>query len=179
MSAIWTPHLDPGERILWEGRPSDRLFLLRGADLFMVPYSLAFTGILAWMILPTFPDENAAPLLSVLVLGFGLYLIFGRFFHDRYRRRRTVYALNDRRAFIARQDTDRAPQTKVLDRSVPVAVVTGRNGRVTFGPPPRSFSYRWPAELYLGQDGSFTFRGLEDPEAVFALVQSLRREQAT
>ena len=96
-------YLQPGERILWTGRP-DPSRLIGRFDGFLIPFSLMWGGgAIIWeggVIL------TGAPVLFWLwgapFVVVGQYFIWGRFVYKRWDRRRTVYALTNQRALILR-----------------------------------------------------------------------------
>jgi hypothetical protein len=96
-------YLQPGEKILWTGRP-DPSRLVSRTDAFLIPFSFMWGGFaIVWeggVLLtgaPTFFWLWGIPFVVV-----GQYLIWGRFLYKRWDRRRTVYALTNQRALILR-----------------------------------------------------------------------------
>jgi hypothetical protein len=90
---VLTGIVEPGESLIWAGRPAQGLRLTR-SDLLTIPFSLLWV----WLI------GDAVPLLfrlwGIPFVVIGLYLIAGRFFVDARRRARTYYGLTDTRVLI-------------------------------------------------------------------------------
>jgi Bacterial PH domain len=103
--------LDPGEKLLWSGRPAQGI-LFRSSDIFLIPFSLLWGGFaifweLAALVATSRAGARAAgpvayvfPLFGLPFVVVGLYLMVGRFLVDRAQRRNTVYGITDRRAII-------------------------------------------------------------------------------
>jgi hypothetical protein len=96
-------YLQPGERILWTGRP-DPARLIGRSDALLIPFSLMWGGgAIVW---EGGVALTGAPLLFLLwgapFVVVGQYFIWGRFLYKRWDRRRTVYALTNQRALILR-----------------------------------------------------------------------------
>lgn len=176
-SGGWTPHLDPGERLLWEGRPDERLFLFERRDIFGVPFSLLWGGgVFFWLATAI---GSGAPLSLVIwgspLVAFGAYMIVGRFFVDAWIRRRTRYAITDRRALIARDAFGRSMREMPLRPGLEVELREGGLDSVRLGPAPATFGESGRGD-WLGDDGSFTLRGLADGERVHAVIRSVLRD---
>lgn len=107
-------YLDPGEKLVWSGRPKQGLRLQAG-DVFVIPFSLMWGGFAFFWeasVLGLTPltihthvaMHGGAPLLmAIWGIPFclvGLYMIFGRFFFDAYARCKTWYGVTDRRAIV-------------------------------------------------------------------------------
>ncbi len=168
MSAGWTPYLLPGERMLWQGRPDDGVYLdrwTRGQGLF----GLAFVGFaLVWVVLSA-QIAGDIPVLGLIFplsgLPFvvaGLWLAGGAYWGQAYLRRHATYSLSNRRAFIA---------TRVLGRkslvSLPVTPTTPL--RLIPGPVP-SVHFLPEQPMGLGLAG---FDYLPEAEKVFKLMRQI------
>jgi hypothetical protein len=98
-------HLRPGETLLWVGRPVQGI-VFRRTDWAIILFSLAWTAVaISWVTGALRYGINVLlnPCPNVVivgVLGFGLYMLVGRFLDDARQRSRTWYALTDRRALI-------------------------------------------------------------------------------
>ena len=94
-----TPHLHPGDRLLWAGRPKQGL-LLRGEDAWLIPFSLvwcffSFPGSLSRLV-----SGGGFSFFDLFFIIAGLYLLIGRFFVDMWLRAHTTYGLTERQAII-------------------------------------------------------------------------------
>src|SRR6478735_6022360 len=101
-------YLQPGEKVLWTGRP-DPGRLLSSKDAYLIPFSLMWGGFaIVWEggVLLTMAGANGAPIFVALwgipFVVAGQYLIWGRFLVKRWDRRRTVYAVTDQRVLVLR-----------------------------------------------------------------------------
>ena len=91
--------LVPGEAVLWKGKPNDKK-LLSAQDIFLIPFSLFWCGgVITW---ETIAITQGAPfffwIFGIPFICVGLYIVFGRFIHQKYILKNTRYALTTHRA---------------------------------------------------------------------------------
>jgi len=140
------PYLQPGEAVLWTGRPDPRR-LLTGKDLFLIPFSLLWGGFaIVWeaTVLAFGSGPNKAPVFFVLwgipFVLIGQYIIWGRFLVKRWNRQRTAYAVSNQRVLILR---GRSLQSMFLSQ-LPTIVQSSRadgSGSLEFGNGGSPFGY--------------------------------------
>lgn len=101
------PELQPGERLLWSGRPDTSRWLVPddpwlGLVLAGGLFDLGLSAIILSSNLRADVSgfDLVAVLLGLLFAGFGLYLVIGRFIVRRYFGRRTAYGLTNLRALV-------------------------------------------------------------------------------
>ena len=133
--------LQPDEHLQWAGRPNpNRLFT--AMDIFLIPFSLLWGGFAVFWevvaltsVLRVGGDALLFPLFGLPFLVLGLYLIFGRFVVKSYTKRRTVYAVTDRRVIAVTTAFRRTVRSASLKRlpGLEVSTGSGRSGTVTFG----------------------------------------------
>jgi hypothetical protein len=173
-------YLDPGEQPRWVGWPP-RGLLLRPMDAFLIPFALFWCGFVAvWEIGVLQTDVGLfMSLWGLMFVLIGLYLLFGRFIVDAYRRRRTLYALTGRRALILSGVWRRSLRSIDLATLSEVRFTEGRHGRgtISFGreiPAPWAGSAELPA---YGQPAP-SFEAIDDAAEVFRLIRTLQRGSA-
>jgi hypothetical protein len=100
---VFRDHLLEDERIVWSGRPDTGMHFTL-LDLFIVPFSVLWGGFaIFWELSVLIPDAEKgnidieSVLFGIPFVLIGVYLIFGRFIYKRWRKRRTYYAITDRR----------------------------------------------------------------------------------
>jgi hypothetical protein len=138
------PDLLPDEQVVWTGQP-DAGRILDASDILLIPFSLLWGGFaifweanaLGWAPLssgrpaPTFFILWGVPFVLV-----GLYMIFGRFIHKVWTRKRTYYALTTKRALILTETWGRSVRSFNLDR-LPGITTSSRgdgSGSIVFSP---------------------------------------------
>ena len=102
--AAISPELLSGESVVWAGQPS-RKVIFHPSDGFMIPFSLLWGGFaIVWESMVVAPAQNNAGETSIFMMLWGIpfivigqYLIWGRFFHDACLKKRTFYAVTNRR----------------------------------------------------------------------------------
>ena len=169
-------HLSPGERVLWMGQPI-RGLRFTASDVLFVPFSFLWGGFaLFWEAQVV---RSSAPLLfrlwGIPFVLVGLYLIIGRFFHDAWRRSRTLYALTDQRAIIVGGGIQQRLRSLAL-RSLPEISISderGGRGTITFGSATHPFGLfgrsSWPG---TGQTAAPAFEGIESARSVHELIRN-------
>ena len=98
----WKNLLNPGEKVLWQGRPNTGL-RWRKPSAFKFPMTLIFAGTAIYIQLGVYGKSNPKFML-LFGSGFvavGVFLTVGLFFWDSYKRRYTRYILTNKRAFVA------------------------------------------------------------------------------
>lgn len=127
------PYLVNGEYILWKGKP-EKKNIFTSADVFMIPFSILWCGFaLFWEITAIMSD---APfffaIFGIPFIIVGLYLVFGRFIHAAYKRKRTAYVITNKK-IIRRQ----GKKIDMLDgKTMPpmyVDIHKDGNGTIRFG----------------------------------------------
>lgn len=173
MSHDWSSHLTPGERVVWEGRPDTGLFVFRAYDGFLIPFAVFFGIVAVGVILVGALNDVVFLAVGVIFALTALYMGVGRFFVSQSRRKRSRYALTDRRALI----TEGAGAAKGM-ALVPDLPIIQRGDRVTFGKPVPAFTNRSSAAAFAGGDADFTFVGLEDAQAVHEMADRIKAGEA-
>jgi len=109
--SVFASRLDPGETILWSGQPKQGL-RLQAQDVFLIPFSLMWggfaffweAGVLGLIHLNANRPQNSPPaffaLWGIPFVLIGIYMIVGRFFYDAALRKKTYYAVTNRRLMI-------------------------------------------------------------------------------
>ena len=171
--ARWAPWLLTGERLLWAGRPK-RGLVFRWADLYLVPFSLAWAAAALVTEFGFLSDE--APNLSgfwlVPILLLAFYLFPGRFLFEAVLRGRTHYAVTSRRVLVLRSAPFGDVRSVDLDY-LPLLELHERGARGTL-----LFDSGQESGQWLGRESDPPFLGLrglqfyriEQPRLVYELV---------
>jgi hypothetical protein len=122
-----------GESIHWAGMPNPSK-IFHSDDWQTIPFSLIWTGFFVFLegqALGFWPDSaKPSPTDTFMVLWgipflvFGQYIVWGRFLEDAWRKRRTYYAVTNRRVLIIQETWKRKSQFIFLD-AIPEIVREG------------------------------------------------------
>lgn len=171
------------ERVLWTGQPETSVHLTR-ADVFLIPFSLLWGGfalfweisVIAW----------GAPLIFPFVGGLfvlmGLYMIFGRFIYKYWKKKKTYYAVTNKRILILTKLWGRNFQTTYIN-SIPAINKSIRSdgiGTIKFGNPSFMASmYENTGMVFFGPPGIKdvpTFYDIKDANRVYEMANELREK---
>ncbi|HET7856676.1 MAG TPA: hypothetical protein VFL41_09495 [Gaiellaceae bacterium] len=167
-----------GERLLWVGRPYPGRVFDR-SDAFLIPFSLLWGGFaIFWEAGVILSGWEFGAVWGIPFVAFGLYLIAGRFFVKVRRRRRTHYAVTDRRVFSKRDDATRAAFIHSIP-TINARLQADGSGSVIFG------NRSWMQDAYADSGLDFfasgygasewvSFNDIPDARAVVDLVNELR-----
>lgn len=89
-------YLTSGERIIWKGKPG-KGNLLSSSDVFLIPFSIVWGGFAFFWEFMVISSGGPAffALFGLPFVLLGVYLIFGRFIHLAYLRKRTFYVITN------------------------------------------------------------------------------------
>ncbi|MEM8837929.1 MAG: hypothetical protein AAGE89_07540 [Pseudomonadota bacterium] len=170
-------YLDPDEEILWQGQPDHRLFLIGGEDFLLIPFSVIWMSATIWGLGVTAAQPTGFPTTMMILLFFfvGVYLTIGRYIFDAQARRRTLYAVTNKKAYILELSRQRRLQVLPIRPNTPVELFEGHLGfvRLGRGPEPNNPTI----SLWFGGDGTFSFRALDDPRTVYSIIKKIQAEQ--
>lgn len=166
--SAWDTILDPGETILWQGRPDGSVQIAAG-NMAMMFFGMAFAGFaLFWMVMASLAG-GFFWMFGLLHFAVGLAIMAGAVFWQPFMRRRTFYTLTDRRAFVAR---DLPLRGKTLD-SYPITAETVV--KWTEGP---LDTLHFAETTKRGKNGRYTvpigFERIADGEQVYRLLRQVQ-----
>jgi hypothetical protein len=178
--------LTSGERVLWAGRPGARLF--HRHDAFQVPFSLMWGGFAIFWEMGALgfwgsqkPDTTPSMFMVLWGIPFvviGQYLIWGRFVHAAWKKKRTYYAVTSKRVIAVQDGWTRKTASTYLD-TLPSLTKEGHSGNcgtLRFSPPESLWSKRQVGEAWNGMEieGVPVFFDINDVDAVYHLIAALR-----
>lgn len=182
----WAQVLEPGERLLWQGRP-DGSYILRWGH---VPLMLVGVVFLAYALsqLPEAlaawrngdPARGEAVAIVAVLAGLGLFFLVQPSVADMMRRRGMSYALTDRRALVETSLMGTSLLAWPITADSPLIHQQGQPGTVWFAvfQPPRDLKRRlWSGNRPL-RPRLIGFECLPEAEKVHALLQDIKRETA-
>lgn len=181
--------LEPGESLLWSGRPNGRVYMFRGGW-FLIPFAIMWFALA--IIWESSVILSGAPILfwlwGVPFLLIGFYMTVGRYWMAAREAARTFYGVTNRRILIESGVFNR--QFVSIDLfTLPYLQLTEQgNGRgtVSFAPGgllPTVAGGAWFGGLIMG--GIWTSRGNTQPPAfiaidraaeVYRIIETARRE---
>lgn len=172
-------YLEPGESLIWSGAPKQGL-LLRGADAFLIPFSIMWCGFAifweAGVLTAGAPFFFA--LFGVPFVLVGLYFMVGRFFLDAKIRAKTAYALTNQRVLIVSGIFSRSITSLPLRTLNDISLRERHDGRgtVSFGRPHpfarRYAGMQWPG---MSQYDAPNFELIENAKRVYDQVMEAQR----
>ena len=176
----WAEYLDPGERVLWTCAPPGRAPFHWGNLMgFVVGLGLLFMGI---AIISGWADggtSGEAPpfLIGILfaIVGFSLAFVGPTFTYAR--RRRTRYALTDRRGIILHRLWRLRLREMPVNDTTPVEVTYGNRGMIWLGPRATASETSSAAGTGL-EPGGFVFSRIPNPKQVHGLIRKIQRGEA-
>lgn len=178
-------HLAGDEHIEWVGKP-DPTKRLTPADRYLIPFSLLWGGFSLFWVVGAAASGGFFAVFGLPFLALGLYFIFGRFIYKADRKRRTVYAVTNRRVLEIVDGRKGESVAAVYLRSIPnvsTSAVSNGEGSVEFGISSRMESHYANTGLEFFARGSVSsgvsFFDIEDPEGVADLVERLREAGGT
>lgn len=184
MSDGWANYFYDDEKLLWEGRPDTRIFLMSLGDKYRLILAALWVVFMIYFYNESF-DDGALVLvrffqglpwwmLALFIAGI-FYFTIGRWFLDCYIRRHTIYAISNKRAFIAKSAFEKKLDHVPILPGMKIDLAQGELGAITFVENKSIFKNwnKWGVE-----DGNFTFRGLHEAEKVYAVIEKLQLRQA-
>jgi len=181
--------MDSCENLLWAGRPKGG-FLLRGSDVFMIPFSIFWCGFaIFWMIGAsralwasegeTTPINYIFPLFGLPFVIVGLYMVFGRFLVDKAQREKTTYGVSNERVIIKSglfSSTVKSLNLRTLS-DITLKERKDGSGMITFGASNPMFSMFegmnwWPG---TSQYQSPAFDSIPEAKKVYDLIRQQQK----
>jgi len=182
---IVQPELVPGETIAWSGQPNPRV-IFHKEDLSLIPFSLLWGGFaIFWEAGVSGFWGNGTRgggwifgvIWGVPFVLIGQYLIWGRFFYDAWLKRRTYYAVTNRRVLVIQNAWGRKMVGASLE-SLPALTKEGRDsgpGTLRFASNvPLSARRGWGPWNSMRVGDAPIFRDIDDLDHVYRLVSDLR-----
>lgn len=165
--------IERDEKLLWWDRPPEGL-IFRQSDVFAIPFSAMWAGFTVFWEYQMV--SNGAPsffgLCGIPFILAGIYILIGRFFHDAWRRRGTVYGVTSQRAIIVA-----CGETKSLELAnlgeILLREADDGTGTISFGQEPSVLlrrDFRWS-----GKPAVPTFEKIKDVRRVLATIREAKK----
>ena len=186
-SANFQSELSSGESILWASMPNPSV-IFHTEDSFMIPFSLLWGGFtLFWLVEAAGiwgGKSGAAHIWQLSTLWgaafalMGQYFIWGRFISDAWLKRRTYYAVTNRRILFLQLSYKRKSRVVYLDTLAEITHEGSTTGRIWLGPRIMFGSRSQSQSLStVSISGSIpVLADIDDVDAVYHLIQDLRQK---
>jgi hypothetical protein len=172
------------EEILWIGQPETNVRFMR-SDIFSIPFSLIF--LITGIILFVFAVNNRVFYTFLIGLPFfisGVYPLFGIFFQSKYLKKRTYYAVTNKRVLILTNLFSRDLQSRFISGVHDINKYIHKDGigTIHFGNHPcmkylkHNVDYNYNF-IGFGFDPVPTFYDIKDVDNVCQLVENLRKNK--
>jgi hypothetical protein len=172
-----SPFLSSGERLLWSGHPGKGI-IFRKHDIFLIPFSLLWGGIVFSIFISSWKDPAAqvAPPFYFILPMFaivGIYMIFGRFIVEWWQRSKTVYGLSDQRAIIVSGLFSRSARSINLKATGEIGFTISGDGTgtITFGDTTLLSYARMGGLPGMGGSAAPAFEKIDNVKEVYDMVQ--------
>lgn len=161
--------MDPGEKILWQGRP-DPSFHIDLSDTKSALMGVFFTAFsIFWMVMAA-QGGGIFWLFGLPFFGIGVFMVIGVHFWKQSERKATHYTLTDKRAIIAKDLMGkRTLASYPIDESMELKLIDGTPGSIHFGR--RTFSTRKGRT----QSVPVGFDRIDEVREVYALMRAIQR----
>jgi hypothetical protein len=173
--------MSPGEQALWWGRPRQGI-VLRGSDLYAIPFSLMWCGFAIFWEMGVLSSAKAPTffaLWGIPFVGYGLYLVIGRFFVEARQREMTFYALTSERVLIVSGVFTSTTKSLSLDTLTDITLTesgSGGKGTITFGPQ-GAFASRFGGTAWPGSRQQLppSFDLVDEAKVVYERIRTAQR----
>lgn len=180
------PELTSGESIVWAGQPKPGI-IFHKEDGFLVPFSLFWGGFaIFWeagvLGLWGFGGKvwSFGAVWGIPFVLIGQYLIWGRFFYMAWLKRRTHYAVTNRRVIVVQNGWTRQMASAYIE-GLPTIIKQGSSngiGTLSFAQPQPMWSNNrsWGVWNGLSVGAVPTFVDIQEVDDVYRLVADLREK---
>jgi hypothetical protein len=179
------PELTSGETVVWAGQPNTRVIFHR-EDAGLIPFSLLWGGFsIFWEagVSGLWGDHHGQGLSFMVVWGIpfvliGQYLIWGRFFFAAWLKRRTYYAVTNRRVITIQNAWSRQTASSYIESLPTLNKESGSKGTGTlrFAQPQSVRSNRQGFGSWNSLSVGPAFVDIDDVDGVYRLVDDLREK---
>jgi hypothetical protein len=183
------PELMSGESIYWAGIPNPRV-IFHSDDWTAIPFSLLWTGFFVFWEAEALgvwgktsrPGENNTfmVLWGIPFLVMGNYMVWGRFLTDAWLKRRTYYAVTNRRLLVLQEGWKRKSSSTFIGGSPQIEREGTLTGTLWFGPkyPVVAAKRRKTRDMSRFSVGDVpVFADIDDVDAVYRLIMDLREKE--
>jgi hypothetical protein len=180
------PELMASENIYWAGMPNPKV-IFHSDDWMLIPFSLVWTGFFVFSEAQAFgfwartsrPAGNDIflELWGIPFLVVGNYMVWGRFIYDAWAKRRTYYAVTNRRVLMLQDGWKRKTTTIFLNAIPQIEREGSKAGTLWFGPkyPVVAGRGRKSRDMSRFSIGDVpVFADIEDVDSVHRLIIDLR-----
>jgi len=192
MKSIFKEFLLKDEKILWMGQPNPNVNFT-SMDWFLIPFSIMWggfaifweLGVLGVLSINNSNETNVPIVFSLFGIPFviiGLYFIFGRFIYKKWKKRRTYYAVTNKRILILTNTTSKKVMAEFID-NIPVINYSQKSngvGSIRFG------NFNFMTDMYENTGMDFfsgflgkstpTFFDIDNVKEVYNIVNEIRNK---
>jgi len=176
-----------GESVYWAGIPDPRV-IFHSDDWTTIPFSLVWTGFFVfweaealgvWGKTSRSGGNTFMVLWGIPFLVIGNYMVWGRFLADAWLKRRTYYAVTNRRVLVLQEGWKRKSSATFLEAIPKIEREGSVTGTLWFGPkyPVVAAKGRKTRNMSRFSVGDVpVFADIDDVDAVYRLIMDLREK---